>query len=339
MNDIARELNISQSTVSRVLTGKEKGRVSTKKAELIKKTAFDMGYQINLAAVGLRNRKSYTIGILLPSPRDVFVGKVVADLQHLISDTEYIATFAYWETLEEAGKSAKNILSRQVDAIITCEPGFLPDNLQIPVVAYGSKDNRFDYVGYNYEQSLRLRIDYLKELGHLEIAYLGEFQKSSWTGNFGKILKEYGFPHRKRHLEPMGNYFESGWTERLMNNFDLLWEDKHRPTAIIAQNDASAILILRRAWERGIKIPEELSVIGIDNIPQGATSIPSLTTVDKFDNISVAETILKNIFSRIKDPHLPLRNYIARSKLIKRESCAPPGATANREGKNRKNSF
>lgn len=324
MTDIARKLSISQSTVSRVLNGKENGRVSEEKADLIKKTALDMGYQINLAAVGLRNRKSYTIGILLPTPRDTFVGKVVADLQHLISDTEYIATFAFWETLEEAEKSAKNILSRQVDAIITCEPQFLPDNLPIPVVAYGTKDERFDYLGYDYEQSLRLRIDHLIKLGHREIAYFGDFIKSSWAGTFRKIIKEYGLPYRERNLAPMGSYFESGWSENLMNNFDLLWKDKHRPTAIIAQNDASAILILRRAWERGIKIPEELSVIGIDNIPQSATCIPSLTTVDKFENTSVAERILKKIFSRMENPDLPLRNYKAKSKLITRESCAEP---------------
>lgn len=330
MTDIARELNISQSTVSRVLNNKGQGRVSDEKADLIKKTASEMGYQTNLAAVGLRNRKSYTIGILLPTPRDTFVGKIVADLQHLISETEYIATFAFWETIEEAEKSTKTILSRQVDAIITCEPQFLPDSLKIPVIAYGTEDDRFDSLCYDYEQSLRLRIDYLVEQGHREIAYLGEFMKSTWTGTFRKIIQEYDLPYRERNLAPMGSYFNPGWNECLMNNFDLLWKSKHRPTAIIAQNDASAILILRRAWERGIKIPEDLSIIGIDDIPQSATCIPSLTTVDKFADLSVAEIILKNIFSRIKGSKSPLKKEIAKSRLIIRESCAPPRDSVSR---------
>ena len=327
MADIAARLSISQSTVSRVLNGKDNGRVSKDKAAKIKDAAQRLGYQTNMAAVGLRKRKTYTIGILLPSPRDSFVGEVVADLQHLISNTRYIATFAFWESMEEAEKSACNILSRQVDAIITCEPRFIPDNLDIPVIAYGSRDCRFDYVGYDYEQSMRLRIGYLTALGHREIAYLGEFQETARHGVFRKILKEHNLNYRNRHLQPLGNYFEPDWPEKLVDNFDRLWDSPTRPTAIIARNDASAILLLHRAWERGISIPAELSIIGIDNIPQSAHCIPPLTTVDKYNGMSVAKKIFEYLFSRLDNIDLPLRDCNAQGKLIERESCAAPAIT------------
>lgn len=322
MTDIARELGVSQSAVSRVLNGKEDGLVAEDKAAMIKRTANEMGYKINLAAVGLRKRKSYVIGILSLSPRDSFYGKLVADFQHLISRTEYIATFAFWENLEEAEQATKHILSRQVDAIITCEPQFLPQNIKIPVVSYCNYDERFDNVSYDYEYSFRLRVNYLMELGHRNIAYMGDFQDRGRKIAFHKVVDESGLPCPQMALVPLGNYFEEDWMTQLMERFDALWDNEQRPTAVLAQNDVAAILILRRAWERGIKIPEDLSVIGVDNIPQGATCTPSLTTVDNFSHVSAAELLFRKVFERMKESDLPPRKHIVRGELIKRESCA-----------------
>ncbi|OGV53226.1 MAG: hypothetical protein A2X49_12570 [Lentisphaerae bacterium GWF2_52_8] len=324
MTDIARELKIAQSTVSRVLNGKDKGRVSPKRAELIRKTARDMGYQINLAAVGLRKMKSYTIGILLPSPRDSFVGKLVAELQHKISQTDYMANFAFWETLEGAEDSTKSILSRRVDAIVTCEPQFLPANVGIPVLSYFNYDRRFDFVGFDREEALCLCIDYLWNLGHRKIGYIGGFKSVQKNGKVAKNLSQKGLAPLPEWKSVTSNVFEKDWENNLKDEFERQWNCSKRPSAILAQNDATAIVVLRKAWEMGIKVPQELSIIGMNNIPQSSTCTPSLTTVDNFAGVSIAEIILEVIFKRLENPSLPKQKYIAHSKLLKRESCAGP---------------
>ncbi|MHC4874443.1 MAG: LacI family DNA-binding transcriptional regulator [Planctomycetota bacterium] len=324
MTDIARKLKLSQSTISRVLNGKDNGRVSKEKAELIKKTADEMGYQINLAAVGLRKQKSYTIGILLPSPKDSYYGKMVAELQHLISQTKYVATFAFWETQEEAERAAKHILSRQVDAIITCEPKFLPDNISTPVASYGNFNNRFDAVSIDFEHSYRLRINYLVELGHKSIAYVGDIHDSEREKTFLKIINEKGLSYPWKIKGFSGRFYERDWEKRIMDCFDTLWKSSQHPTAVLTQNDVTAMLVLRRAWELGIKVPEDLSVIGVDNIPQSETCIPALTTVNKFSQESVAELLLDKVLKRIENKNIPIDNQIIQGELVIRESCAPP---------------
>ncbi len=324
MTDIARRLRTAQSTVSRVLNGKDRGRVSPRMAEQIRNAARDMGYQVNLAAVGLRTMKSFTIGILLPSPLDSSVGKLVADLQHQISRTSYTANFAFWETMAGAEASAKNMLSKRVDAIITCEPEFLPDDVGVPVVSYVSFDKRFDFVGFDGEESLCLCLDHLWELGHRDIDYAGGFNRIRANGKLRKMIARRGLPPLPEWKTTTSNVFEANWRTNLQQSFERMWSRARRPTAILAQNDATAIEILRKAWELGIRVPGELSVIGMGNIPMAGSCTPGLTTVDNFAEIPVAEIILAHLFDRLANPELPLRKYLARPKLIKRESCAPP---------------
>lgn len=330
MTDVARRLGVAQSTVSRVLNGKDKGRVSSQKAALIRKTANAMGYQTNLAAVSLRNRKSYVIAILLPSLRDSFYGRLVGELEHLISATEYIANFSFWETFEDAKKKTENVLSRQVAAIITSEPRLLPDGLEVPVVSYSVPDERFDSVCYDFEQTMRVRVDYLAKLGHRKISYLVERPNDFRSEAFQKTLAEKGLPRLSRNLESPGEYFMINWDETVRNRFDRLWDDCARPTAIVAQNDATAMVVLRRAWERGIKIPEELSVVGVDNIHQATLAIPGLTTIENFAEDSAAEIILNFVLNRLRAPDAPKQRHVARGKLIERESCGPAPETESR---------
>ena len=323
MVDIARELEISQSTVSRVLNGKDYCRVSQEKAELIRKTAREMGYQVNLAAVGLRKRQSYAIGALLPSPRDSFYGELAAELQELLRPTEYIATFAFWKTLDEAEKATRQILSRHPAAVITCEPGFLPDGLTIPVVSYYNSDERFDFIGYDHEAVVRSCVDYLRELGHRDIAYIGGACKGS--------LRCLAFPQAMRDAGlPNG---ESSWEEGRSpeEGFERLWAGERRPTAILAHNDSAAFRVIRRAWQRGVCVPDDLSVIGFDDIPQCAVYIPALTTVRS--TVSTAELLLGSVFARLADSGLPRQCRIVKSELVRRESCAPLKTMSRRDAK------
>ncbi len=325
MTDIARAAQVSQSAVSLVLNGKSDSRVSQAKTELIRRTARELGFQVNMSAVCLRKQKTYTIGILLPSPRDTYYGELVADLQHLISRSDYTASFGFWENQAEAEKATANMLSRKVDALITCEPGYLPDGLDIPVVSFGVRDERYDSLCHDQEYSFQLRIAYLAELGHRVIDYVGGSAVDPRRTLFKNKLQDLGLVCRAPDFAPFqADVQEDNWQAQLMACFDRVWESSPRPTAIVAQNDVTAILIIRRAWERSIRVPGELSVIGFDDIPQSAVCVPSLTTVNKYPDITEAELLMDMIFRRMSEPNLPPVRHLSRSRLVLRESCVPP---------------
>ena len=99
--DIARDCDLSKSTVAYALSGSPKGKVTPEKCALIRKTAVKLGYRANLAAKVLSSRKSYSIGVLLPSTHDNFYGDMVAKIQHVFSKTDYTPLFAFWKTQKE----------------------------------------------------------------------------------------------------------------------------------------------------------------------------------------------------------------------------------------------
>lgn len=324
MTDIANKVGVSQSAVSLVLNGKAGGRVSRKKSAIIRKAARELGFQVNLAAVGLRKQKSYVIGILSASPRDTYYGELMADFQHLISPTGYVASFGFWENQDDAKKVTASMLSRKIDALVTIQPDHLPDGLDFPVAALGVQDERYDSLSQDQKQSFQIRIDYLMELGHTTIDYLAP-ARDSRRGDFKNVIESRGLPYREAPFGSDLNYFPvEDWKREMTRWFDHLWDHQPRPTAIMAQNDVAAMLILRRAWERNIRVPDELSVIGFDDIPQAATCAPGLTTVNKYPKVAEAKLLLDVVFRRMENPDLPRWRRVSESELVVRESCAPP---------------
>jgi DNA-binding LacI/PurR family transcriptional regulator len=92
------------------------------------------------------------------------------------------------------------------------------------------------------------------------------------------------------------------------------------PTAILAHNDLVAFGMFQKAWEIGCKIPEDVSIIGFDDIPYAECSIPPLTTFQQSSERSIAGTLLDMIFTRMKAPEALKQEFIARPKLILRKS-------------------
>jgi LacI family transcriptional regulator len=247
---------------------------------------------------------------------------MVAKIQHLLSKTNYAPVFAFWETWDEIKKALNHILSRQVDAIITCEPDCIPDDLNIPVVAYRNPDERFDFVGYSGRESTKIILDYLTGLGHRRIAYIGPPNSAvcSRMQEFLKQIKERGLINL-----PEWNQLQPGTPENVFSmgaaSLEKIWSFKEHPTAILT-SDSIAIGAIRKAWEMNIKVPEELSIIGFGGTEHAQYCIPGLTTVKLADTNSIVSIILDKVFKRIEDKSLPRSETIINCKLLMRESCA-----------------
>lgn len=321
--DIARDCGLSKSAVAYVLSDSAEGRVSMENRELVKKTAAKLGYRPNLAARGLSSQKSYAIGVLLPSTRDNFYGDLVAEIQHLLSMTAYTPVFAFWETVEGIPKAVDNILSRQVDAIITCEPRYIPDNIKVPVVSYRNRDKRFDYVGYCPEEVIATGLNYLLELGHKKIGYIGNSRTDLRMQAFLRFVKEKNIINRPEwnhipEVQRRENYYSGAIA------LGKIWETEEHPTALLTHNASIAIGAIRKAFELGINIPGDLSIIGYNDIRHASFCVPSLTTIRLADTSSIAEIMIEKILSRLQNKSSEYAEYIVRPELIKRESCAKP---------------
>ena len=320
LQHIADHCGFSKSMVAQVIRNPEGCLAKAQTKSIILDTAKKFNYRSNMIAKGLSLQKSYTIGVLLPALSNDFYSDMIAEIQHLLSTTDYSPVFSFWETEEGIQKAVDNILSRQVDAIITCEPSYIPDNLDIPVVSYYNQDDRFDFVGYNASNAIKDCLTYLIKLGHKKIGYIG-------------IPTDQRFKAFQMHMKDMELEYCSEWVVCNRNlgtflagtqAFTQIWQNKTQPTAILTINDAVAIGAIRKAWEIGIKIPEKLSIIGFDDTPQANFCIPSLTSVNISSKKSVASTLLQMVFSRLKGTHVNRKVTILEHQLIIRESCIKP---------------
>ena len=319
IKEIAARAGVGFQTVSSALNG-DLSRVSRSRQKMILRLAKEMGYHSNLAAKSLRTRKSYAIGILLPSPLDMFYASMVAEFQGLLRESEYTGTFSFWSSYDDIRAATKNILARSVDAIITVEPSYLPRRLNIPVVCYHNEDERFDFVGYDSNDSAKTALDYLISLGHSRIAYLGS--KLGLRGQaFLKIMRDHGMEaYAEKYMADLNTrniLTELGSCE---SAFLKLMRLKAPPSAILVSSDTIAFDVVQAAHRHSIKIPGQLSIIGVDDLPLSRRLFPALTTL-KSAGKSFAELMLESVFNRLNNPGLPRQRHVCKAELVIRESC------------------
>jgi len=319
MIDVAKQLNLSQTTVSLVLNNRHKDRVRPEVAARILRTAKELGYRPNRAASGLRRQRSNNIGVLLPSPRNFFYGEMVADLHREIMARGYAPIFAFWDFDHEQEAALDTILSWKVEALITVEPRLLPDNLNIPVVSFYHNDDRFDLVELDLAAAVKQVLDYLRSQGHNSIGWLGGREDVRYR-LYSQLAGEYGFEFNACHriIKNDIHTFDDG-----IVLFDQLLQQCNRklPTAIIAHNDMVGIGIIRRATELGYRIPFDFSLIGQDDITQSQFTVPTLSTIHFASNDSICVMLVNTFVKRIAHPKTERLVTRIVPKLIIRESC------------------
>ena len=165
MTELANRLNLSQSTVSLVLNNRDKGRVRPELAERVRREAAATGFRLNRAAADLRRRRSNTIGVALAYSNNFYRAELVTALHAEIIRRGYRPLFAFFHNDMEQQSATGLLLDNNLDAIITLEPQWLPDHLDLPVVSLFHRDPRFDAVVQDVEAGLRLSLECLRKAG------------------------------------------------------------------------------------------------------------------------------------------------------------------------------
>lgn len=287
--DVARESGFSVSTVSRVLNNKDDVAESTKRH--IEDVVQRLGFTSSLAAKSMRSRKNNLIGLIVPDVSESFCFQLMRGVNQAIVELGYDLLIFTNGTIRQNFSASKekqyiNFLNSSVaDGVLIAMP-VSPDYYKIPSVVaidpnimdHEGKSDGVTVIAEN-EKGARRATQYLIDLGHRDIAFVtgsmdllsSELRKKGYEFSLQKngIALDLGMIEYGDFTEQSG--YESG--KRLLTA-------EKRPTAVFCSNDKMAIGLMHAAEELGILIPEELSVIGFDNIIEAKSY--DLTTIDQF---------------------------------------------------------
>ncbi|MBO1265108.1 LacI family DNA-binding transcriptional regulator [Proteiniclasticum sp. SCR006] len=328
MKDIAEEAKVSIATVSHVLNNKP-GRVSDAMREKIKKIAREKKYVTNHTARQLATNKSNTIGIIVPDLENYFFASMVSRLQAKMRERGYfVLVVTSNDEIRNDLEGIRLLVSRGIDLLAISvsnaaqnhpeEYLSMLEDLSVPAIMIdriikefkGSKIRFDDFSGMNK------LTEYVIDNHHRKIAFLnGDMNMARTAGRiqgFLASMEAHGCAVDQKDIYDGDYSFESGYAL-----FDAIY-DQHTYTAIIAANDMMAYGLMNRAIERGLTLPDDISISGYDNVIFSEMLNPSLTTVNQ-DMNSLMDEVLRVIDLSLKDPHYS-ENIIIDTQLIKRNS-------------------
>ncbi len=309
-HDVARLAGVSQSAVSRFYT--PGGSVSRKKAELIEAAAEKLGYRPNVLARSMITGRSKIIGLVVAYLENQFYPEVIEQLSVQLQERGYhVLVFMASRTVGDVEPIVQEMVDYQVDGILMLSVSLSTTLAEqcasngIPVMLFNrdQADKRLSAVTSDNEQGGRLAADLLVSEGHQRIAYLAGFEEAST-----QIDREKGFV---RGLEEAGVALYA----RANGNFHYddaasatreLFQRTPAPDAVFVGNDHMAFAamdVIRQ--EFGLRIPDDVSVVGFDDVPIAAWPSFNLTTIRQQVDEMVAQTVdglIDMIEGRVTEP-------------------------------------
>ena len=300
MRDVARATGVSQSTVSRVLSGAPTAvPIADDTRERVLTAARELGYRPNPLARGLRGMKTMLLGVIVRDITDPFFAGAIEAASIEASRRGYNIVLGHAHGRADEAIALWRVLeARHCDAIILLgdmsdQPRLIEDlkGAHVPVVALwaGSRSDTVPAVSVDNRAGIRAVLDHLAGLGHRRIGFVA-------GRRLGDILeREEAFvDHVARLIGPPSDGFiqyaandPTSGGAALAAMLDL----PEPPTAVVASTDVLAIGVLHEAHVRGLRVPDDLSVTGFDDIPLAAFTVPALTTVRMPVREMVAEAV------------------------------------------------
>ncbi len=336
IKDIAKLARVSHSTVSRALQNNP--LVNAKTAERIRQIARESGYTASAVARSLVTKKTLTIGVVVTTIEDPFIGDVVSGVEQVANDHGYSVLLAQSQAdPEREMRVVQSFHERRVDGILVTASRvgalYLPmlSEMKVPVVLINNQYGDFCHsVLIENVGGAREAARHLVKLGHKRIAYIGDqfgYQSDAerMTG-YRQALEEADLPFRPE-LIVHGDGKPQGGAAAVKRLLSLA----ARPTAIVCYNDQTAFGALRVIRTRGLCVPGDISLVGFDDLYFAPLVEPPLTTVrqpkEKMGRKGME--ILLSLMSGAKFE----KTVKVSGKLIVRNSTAPPASPPRRAGR------
>ena len=327
--DIAREAGVSYSTVSRTLNGYEFVKASTR--EKVLRVAEELGYVPNAQARSLAGGRSQLIGVLVPTLSNGYITEIIQAIDEELAESDYNQIL--YTTRRHQGKEsiyAATIMNGAADGLLLVVPLISTPYLEalrqqeFPYVLIDQADPTGQSAvvrGANKEGAYRAT-QYLIDLGHRRIGFItgliGLQSAAERFEGYKAALFDHGIPLQDDYIVEGSFRMYVGYQAAQ----DLLTLAE-APTAIFAANDLSALGAMEAIRERGMRIPEDISVVGFDDIPQVSAAYPKLTTV-KQPLKEMGRVAVNMLLEKLENPGLAPRQVILETQLIIRDSCQSP---------------
>ncbi len=335
LKELSAVLDLSQSTVSRIVNGEaDKYRISRQTQQRVLQAAAMHGYTANTVAKSLRLKRTHTIGVIVPEISEGYSTAVLGGIEdELLKEDFFYFVVSHRHRPDLLLGYPRMLLARAVEGIIAIDTP-IEDDLPVPVVFISGHEHREGTINIELDHGLaaHLALSHLKTLGHKRIAFIKGQALSSDTSRRWRAIVETAkaldiaidpqLVVRLQRLEPgPAPGFEV--TQQLL--------ETGRPfSAIFAFNDLTAIGAIMALREASLRVPKDVSVVGFDDVLAASTSYPPLTTIHqplRSMGQAAATTLLGLIGEAMPRPHPATITVFPR--LIVRKSTAQAGTGAS----------
>ncbi len=325
IKEVARKAGVSIATVSYVINDLRK--VSPETERRVRMAAKELGYSPNRAARSLVAGRSSFLGLVVPDICNPFFPEItkafqeeanLSGLESIVMNTNYDAqrTRSLIDRLVSLQVAGAAFFTSQVDPAV--KEALARREIPAIYLDYGTPGLAISNIAVDYGRGMVEAIDHLLQLGHRRIALIGGPANGAAAQNrksaFLARTAEVGIETRviDSDFSVQGGYFSCS---KLLSSANV--------TAVIAANDLMAIGAMHCAFDRRVRVPEDLSVIGFDDITFAQFTQPALTTV-AVPRAEIGKLALQSLLSLMKDPTASGKTYQVGSRLVVRQTSAPP---------------
>ncbi len=328
IRDVAAAAGVSYQTVSRVIN--DRPDVAQETRRRVWQVIESLGYQPSAIARGLASKRTYTLGLITADFSDYFFTQVIVGAEVEARKHDYFFMLCSTErNPDDEPEYLRLLTERQVDGILFARPSTEEDNRHIvsllrrgvPLVttAYHVPGEDLTVVDVDNIDGGLKATQCLIDGGHRHIGVITgppDWKSvSDRTRGYRLALEQAGIPFDGSLVEPGDWSFESGYQA-----VGRLLERAPHLTALFAQNDRMAVGAMRALREKGHRIPDDVAIVGYDDIPMAAYSHPPLTTIHQ-PMQEVGEIATGKLIELIDDPDAEREEILLKTKLVRRGSC------------------
>jgi LacI family transcriptional regulator len=326
IKEVAAEAGVSTATVSRVLAGQD--GVKEQVRDRVSQAVAKLDYHPNRLARGLRLGHRKVIGVIIPDLQNPFFTGVVHGVEAELYSAGYTLQIGHSDGLAEREQEQFRILRGEGVAGLVFMPGDRPGanyesirTWEIPVVAIDRSPGglEVDLVCANNREGMRQAVNHLLCLGHREIGLLngpeGINVSQERLGGYQDALRNAGIAMREAFIIH-SDFRQLGGHTAMARFLDMA----KPPKAVVVANNLMTLGALQAIHERGIRIPEELAVVCLDDMPWATSLRPPLTAVAQPVE-ALGRTGAQVLLERLKDPKRLVRQVVLPTRLMVRASC------------------
>lgn len=322
IKDIAKILNVTNATVSKALNDRKD--ISEEMKIRVRKVAKELNYKPNILARGLVKNESKTIGLIIPDITNPFYPEIAQGIEETINNDDYslILCNSNWDKTKE-NNHINLLIGKKVDGLIIAPIGIEQADVvevDFPIVTVGNKNKTIEenYVVIDDEKGGYIATSHLIENGCRNVLFVGGqenvLSNKDRLRGYKRALLENNMEVKENNIYSNNFKRESGYII-----FKKIISANEIPDGVFAGNDILALGVMQAIRESGLRIPEDIKIVGFDDIIYSQYPEIALTTIVQ-PKYEMGVLAAKLLLSKIKNPKLKIENIILEPKIVIRKT-------------------